>query len=349
MVSSGTGGHLWPAKVLADALREEGDEVILLTEGRAIERALLEGSKCPAESIELGRAGVGQMFRLAGAGMRARRLLREKNIQLVISTGGRTSVPVGLAAKSLGIPLILLEQNAVAGRANRLLLPFAQRIYLGLPPRRSLPRAKMTGTPLRREFRAPDKGQARRRLGLRSDLPVLLVTGGSQGADVLNARVPQAVNQLQKPLQVVHLSGQGRDLDVRLRYSRALEAGSKINVLPMAMEMATLYAAADLVLCRGGGCTVAELIAVGRAGIIIPYPHHRDRQQFHNGRVLEGAGAAVVVPQSEFTVERCQQVLEELISDPERLVKMGEAAEALGTGDACRTILADLREVGSLN
>ncbi|MHC5062529.1 MAG: UDP-N-acetylglucosamine--N-acetylmuramyl-(pentapeptide) pyrophosphoryl-undecaprenol N-acetylglucosamine transferase [Planctomycetota bacterium] len=348
-MSSGTGGHLWPAKVLADALREEGDEVLLLTEGRAIERALLEGSDCPAESIELGRAGVGQMFRLAGAGLKARRLLREKGIQLVISTGGRTSVPVGLAAKSLGIPLILLEQNAVAGRANRLLLPFARRIYLGLPSRRNLPRAKMTGTPLRREFRAPDKAQARRRLGLRNDLPVLLVTGGSQGADVLNVRVPQAVSQLQAPLQVVHLSGQGRDLDVRLRYSRALELGTKVNVLPMAMEMATLYAAADLVLCRGGGCTVAELIAVGRAGLIIPYPHHRDRQQFHNGRVLEEAGAAVVLQQSEFTAERCRQSLAELLSDPARLTQMGVAAEALGTGDACRTILADLREVGSLN
>ncbi len=335
--------------VLAAAFKDRGDQVTLVTEGRSVERALLGGSDLQAVAIDLGRKGLGQVMRLPGAGLKARRLLRQKKIELVISTGGRTSVPVGLAARSLGIPLILLEQNAVTGRANRLLLPLARRIYLGLPPRRNLPRAKITGTPLRPEFAAPDRDLARRRLGLRLDQPVILVTGGSQGAAVLNSLVPEAVCGMTPPLQVVHLSGQGKDLDVRLRYGRALDRGMRVEVRSMAIDMADLYAAADLVVCRGGGCTVAELIAVGRAGIIIPYPHHRDRQQLHNGRVLEQARAAVVILQSELSAARLRRELEDLLGQPQRLAEMGRRAADLSRGDACRAILEDLKEVESLN
>src|SRR6185436_11453341 len=138
-----------------------------------------------------------------------------------------------------------------------------------------------------------DRAAARAALGLRNDLPVVLVTGGSQGAQVLNEVAPQALGSLGMPMQVLHLSGVGRDEAVRRAYAVYDDAIVTAVVRPLAMDMDRMLGAADLVICRGGGTTVAELMAVGRAAVIVPYPHHKDRQQLRNAAVLERCGAAV--------------------------------------------------------
>lgn len=344
LVSSGTGGHLLPALALADRLNQAGHETLLVTEGRSAERELLQRNAAGAEvsTLDAGRGPL-QLF---GATRRARRYLRDQGVDLVVATGGRTAVPVGWAARSLGIPLVLLEQNAVTGRANRLLMPFADRVYSGLPMRRMPGKAVLTGTPLRAGFGHAERSAARDELDLAQDDPVVLVTGGSQGAQALNRCVPEALGRVAGPLQVLHLSGVDRDQDVRDRYDRVAPS-VRAMVRPMAADMVPLYAAADLVICRGGGCTVAELIASGRPAVIVPYPHHRDQQQLHNGRVLSERGAARLSPEP-LDPEALGRDLQELLDSPQLLAEMGEAAAAVGAGDSCGLIFSDLEQSGVL-
>jgi UDP-N-acetylglucosamine--N-acetylmuramyl-(pentapeptide) pyrophosphoryl-undecaprenol N-acetylglucosamine transferase len=251
-------------------------------------------------------------------------------------------VPVGLAARSLGLPLFLLEQNAVTGRANRWLSRIACRVYHGLPPQCAGRRGLLTGTPLRPDVGRLGRDAARCALGFATDLPLVLVVGGSQGAEALNVVVPEALVACERPVAVVHLAGAGKDAAVIGRYSAAPVDRIEARVLAAASDMATLYAAADLVICRGGGTTVAELVAAGRPAIIVPYPHHRDRQQVHNAEVLVAVDAAVLIEEHELTASWLAGMLQALFSAPERLVSMGNAARSVGSGDATAAIVADL-------
>ena len=189
-MSGGTGGHLMPALVLGRSLLQAGDRPLLVTEGRDVERELVRRELPEIDAVEVPRSGgsaAALPLWLARATAKARRLLRRHDVGGVVSTGGRASIPVALAAKSLGVPVFLLEQNAVTGRANRWLQRLAHRMYTGLPScEQQAARVLHTGTPLRDGFGHVDQAEARRSLGLGSDAPVLLVTGGSQGARSLN-------------------------------------------------------------------------------------------------------------------------------------------------------------------
>tara|TARA_R110002072_G_scaffold299403_5_gene474927 strand:- start:9910 stop:11187 length:1278 start_codon:yes stop_codon:yes gene_type:complete len=348
LVSGGTGGHLMPALVLARSMQESGHEPLLVTEGRDVERELVRRELPDITSVEVPRSGrsLGSLpVWLLRATISARRHLRKHQVKGVISTGGRASVPVAIAARSLRIPLFLLEQNAVTGRANRWLLPMAKRMYVGLPGAgEHHPRGKFTGTPLRSGFGRVDREDARRSLGLQADVPVVLITGGSQGARVLNEVVPAALQRVQSKLQVMHLSGLGNDAAVRHRYSEVAR-DNVAHVRAVAADMDRLFAAADLVICRGGGTTVAELMAVGRAAIIIPYPHHKDRQQLHNARVLETVGAAIIQEERDLDQDALTQLLEGMLAEPSRLRAMGDRGRKLRRLDAAEAILDDVHDV----
>lgn len=349
LVSGGTGGHLMPALALAKALRLAGHDPVLVTEGREVEREMLRREWPELGGLELPSPGGSRLLLpwwILRAMATARRFLRECRIDRVVSTGGRPSVPVALAARSLGVPLYLLEQNAVTGRANRWLLPFAERIYHGLPgPHQGSPRALVTGTPLRPELGAMSRGRARELLGFATEIPVVLVTGGSQGARSLNECVPQALLRQPGRLQVLHLSGIGADDNVRRVYA-ASDGRIQAQVRPVAVDMDRLFAAADLVICRGGGTTVAELCVVGRPALIVPYPHHRDRQQLHNAEVLVRAGAALLLEEPALSVAAVAATVRCLLADPLRLQAMGEAAARCHAGDATAAILSDMGLAG---
>jgi UDP-N-acetylglucosamine--N-acetylmuramyl-(pentapeptide) pyrophosphoryl-undecaprenol N-acetylglucosamine transferase len=195
-----------------------------------------------------------------------------------------------------------------------------------------------------------ERRAARQQLGLPAVGDVVLVTGGSQGARVLNEAVPRALVASAQaaadrpPLHVLHLAGLGRDPEVR----RAYAAGGErlvAQVRPVALDMDRLYAAADLVICRGGGTTVAELCAVGRAALIVPYPHHKDRQQTRNAEVLAAVGAAVIAEEAQLTDAALLALIDGLLHAPERLAAMGAAARRLLTQDATAAILADMNLV----
>jgi len=348
LVSGGTGGHLMPALVLARSMQERGHEPLLVIEGRDVERELVRRELPDVPAVELARSSASPLWLplwLARSSWTARRHLLRYNVKGVISTGGRASMPVALAARSLRLPLFLLEQNAVIGRANRWLLPMAHRMYVGLPDAAgSHKRALFTGTPLRSGFGRVDRADARRSLGLLPDVPVVLVTGGSQGARVLNEVVPGALQGVRARMQVMHLSGLGNDAMVRHRYADASRE-TVAHVRAVAADMDRLFAAADLIICRGGGTTVAELMAVGRAAIILPYPHHKDRQQLHNARVLERVGAAIIQEEAGLDPAALRQLIEDLLRDPARLKSMADQGRQLGRLDAVEAILADVGEV----
>ncbi|MCA8965127.1 MAG: UDP-N-acetylglucosamine--N-acetylmuramyl-(pentapeptide) pyrophosphoryl-undecaprenol N-acetylglucosamine transferase [Planctomycetes bacterium] len=345
LVSGGTGGHLLPALVLARALGDRGHSALLVTEGREVEREILRRVLPDVSEATLpgGRPHrLGLPWWLLRTTLAARRLLRSRRVDSVVSTGGRPSLPMGLAARSLGLPLYLLEQNAVIGRANRWLLPWARRIYLGLPMQGPAPhRALVTGTPVRAEFGRVDRRVAQKALGLDAGAPVVLVTGGSQGAKALNTVVPQALALLRQPVQVLHLSGLGHDAEVRRAYA-AGGLGLRAHVRPVALDMDRMFAAADLVICRGGGTTVAELGAVGRPAVIVPYPHHRDQQQLRNAQVLAAAGAARIVEEAQLQPQMLATLLGELLADAAGLQAMGDEARRLRAPDATARILDDM-------
>ncbi|MFN9707264.1 MAG: UDP-N-acetylglucosamine--N-acetylmuramyl-(pentapeptide) pyrophosphoryl-undecaprenol N-acetylglucosamine transferase, partial [Planctomycetota bacterium] len=344
-------------------MQASGHEPVMVTEGRDVERELLRRQLPDVRGVELPAASRSRLalpLWVLRATAAARRILRDQQVDCVVSTGGRPSVPVALAAKSLGMPVYLLEQNAVTGRANRLLAPLAKRIYHGLPSDAAAsPRALVTGTPLRPGIGRVDRAAARAELGFAAADRVVRVTGGSQGAQALNRTVPVALAASGRSLvaagaapgsggamlRAVHLAGLDRDADVRTRYAAS---GSAVlaDVRTVATDMDRLFAAADLVVCRGGGTTVAELCAVGRPAVIVPYPHHKDRQQLRNAEVLARAGAAWIVEESQLTAEGLAELLHSLFAEPERLRRMGDAARGLLPGDAAGAILRDMGLAG---
>jgi len=344
-----------PALVLARALRERGHAPLLVTEGREVEKEFLdrEVSGVEAACLPEGKPTKLQLpLWLLKATLRARRMLKERNVDSVVSTGGRASLPVALAARSLGKPVFLLEQNAIAGRVNRWMMPFAARMYLGLPGPGMTKRSCFTGTPLRPEIYRIDAQKARAALGLDPKLPVVLVTGGSQGAQRVNEVAPEALASLKTRVQVIHLCGlgavkSGRDVEMRRRYA-ASDSVAVAVVRPMAMDMDTMLGAADLVICRGGGTTVAELMAAGRPAVVVPYPHHKDQQQLRNARVLADAGAAVILEERDLDAAKMAAAIDSILSDRDRLMAMGEAARGLCRLDPTSAILADMQQHGGL-
>ncbi|MEO0478699.1 MAG: UDP-N-acetylglucosamine--N-acetylmuramyl-(pentapeptide) pyrophosphoryl-undecaprenol N-acetylglucosamine transferase [Planctomycetota bacterium] len=388
LVSSGTGGHLWPALTLGSALERHGHETVLLTEGRQVERDLLSRAGREADYLPMAGRGPKAALGFAGAVLEARRWIERRDVDALVLTGGRTALAAGLAGRSRGVPIYLLEQNVVRGRSNKLLAPLARRVYQGLPQealaegasgvadesRRRRRRLVYTGTPLRENFlagHAPDatedsfqrRARARERLGLPADRLIVFVTGGSQGASSLNDIVPEALalarrqvrdDGLEPELFVCHLCGPDQGRDGRPRVDEISEAydalGLEARVEPLTEDMPAYYAAADLVVCRGGGVTIAELIATGRAAVVLPYPFHQDRQQWHNARVLEIVGAARIVEERVHRGDRVRlteqlvRPLGELLADRELRARMECAAVQLDPGDASERIIQDLHQ-----
>jgi UDP-N-acetylglucosamine--N-acetylmuramyl-(pentapeptide) pyrophosphoryl-undecaprenol N-acetylglucosamine transferase len=350
VAAGGTGGHLFPAQALAHALAARGARVRLATD----ERALRYGGDFPAERIhEIASAtptagGVVAKARAAltlGRGVvEAYGLLGEIKPRTVVSFGGYPTVPPALAASLRAIPLILHEQNAVMGRANRFLARRAQKIACGFPTLDGLPEALRerivhVGNPVRpavleaARLAYPDFADGRLRL---------LVTGGSQGARIMSDVVPAAVGLLAPELRarlVVVQQARGEDLarvqDLYSRLNVNYEAASFFADLPMRM------ARAHLVLARSGASTVSELAVVGRPSILVPFPHALDADQAANARHLEKTGAAEVMRQTGFTPQWLAERLTRALDDPKGLTRRAQAAKSAGVPDAAER-LADL-------
>ncbi len=343
IMAGGTGGHVFPALAAAECLRERGAPVIWLGVRTGLEATLVPKAGIPMEWIEVaGLRGKGLRrrlltpFMLARALWQARAVLRRLQPAVVLGMGGFVSGPGGIMARLLGIPLVVHEQNAIAGLTNRILARLANRVLEAFPGTFPSQRQALTvGNPVRQAI--ADLPPPAERFAGREGPTRLLVLGGSQGALALNQLVPQALALLgdtERP-EVWHQAG-GRLQDAA--QTAYAQAGMVVRLTPFIDDMAEAYGWADVVLCRAGALTIAELAAAGVGSVLVPFPFAVDDHQTANARFLEQGGAALLIQQAELTTERLATLLRELGSDRTRLLNMAEAARRLAKVDAAEQV-----------
>lgn len=339
MMAGGTGGHVFPALAVADALRERGAEVVWMGTRAGLEWRVVPAAGYRMEWIGVSglrgkgwRTWLGAPWQLMRAVWQALQVVRRVAPALVVGMGGFVSGPGGLAAWLLRRPLLVHEQNAAAGLTNRVLARLARTRLQAFPD--ALPGARVVGNPVRADILAlPAPAQ---RFGQRRGAIRLLALGGSGGALAINEMLPAALARLpvdQRPV-VRHQAGRTVDRAQAAYAEHAVAA----EVSPFIEDMAEAYAWADLAICRAGALTVAELAAAGLGAILIPYPHAVDDHQTVNGTYLTRRDAAVLVQQRDLDPARLAHMLEDLIGDRSRLLAMAEAAHAAAWPDATRDI-----------
>jgi len=350
VMAGGTGGHVFPALVVAQRLREQGMEVRWMGSRGGMETRLVPRYGFVLECIGIGGLrgkGLGTLLmaplRLARALWEAARILRAFRPGVVLGMGGFASGPGGLAARLLGLPLVIHEQNGVPGLTNQWLARIADRVFEAFPESFSPTRgARTCGNPVRPEIFALPAPQVR--FAGRSAPGRLLVLGGSLGAKVFNETLPTALAGLaaaQRP-SVRHQCGE-RGLDLaRAAYAAA---GVEAEVLPFIEDMAEAYGWADLVVCRAGALTVSELAGAGVGAVLVPYPFAVDDHQVGNARFLSEAGAARLLLQRDLTATTLTAVLAELFADRPRLLAMAEAARSRAQPQAAEEIARACWEV----
>ena len=345
VMAGGTGGHVFPGLAVADYLHARGWRVVWMGNPEGMEAKLV-----PARGYEMAWV---RFAALRGKGL-LRKLLLPVNLlrafgqslgalsrvkpNVVLGMGGYVTFPGGMMAALTGRPLVVHEQNSVAGLANRVLAGVADRILSGFPG--VLRQGEWAGNPVRTEIAALPL-PAQRYAGRSGPLDVLVV-GGSLGARALNEAMPRALAllQLAERPRVTHQSGAKQIDDLRAAYAAA---GVEAQLLPFIDDMAARYAAADLVVCRAGALTIAELAAAGVASVLVPFPQAVDDHQTGHARFLSEAGAAILLPQRELTPEKLAALLRELTR--EKLAAMAGKARALAKPEATRAVAEVCMEV----
>jgi UDP-N-acetylglucosamine--N-acetylmuramyl-(pentapeptide) pyrophosphoryl-undecaprenol N-acetylglucosamine transferase len=339
ILAGGTGGHVFPALAVAGELLGRGHEVVWMGTRKGLEARLVPAHDIPIDWLSVtgvrGKRGMARwrapfMFLLAC--LQAARIVIRRRPDVVLGMGGFVAAPGGLMAWLLRIPLVIHEQNRIPGTTNRLLAPRARTVLEAFPG--SFAEgfgAQWTGNPLRSVITAmAPGGRARGDAGLR-----LLVLGGSQGAQVLNQTVPQAVAKLGKAgVEVLHQSGQVMQ-EATQRIYRSLQIDGRVEAF--IEDMAAAYRWADAVVCRAGAMTVSELCAAGLPSVLVPFPHAIDDHQTYNARWLSDAGAAILLPQKALDAESLKQKLE-LLMDGDKRAAMAQSARSLARLDAARTV-----------
>lgn len=341
ILAGGTGGHIFPALAVAKVLRERGVPVTWMGAAGAMETRLVPQHGIHVDTLAIsGLRGKGKLA-LLGAPMRVLRairgagfLLRDRNPRAVIAFGGFASGPGGIAARLHGLPLLVHEQNRAPGLTNRILARFARRLLTGFPGSFAR-REEAVGNPVRSEIAAVT-APAQRLAGRNGALRVL-VLGGSQGARVLNNAVPQAIAGLHGGVQidVWHQCGEKLHAEGVQAYR---QAGVDGRVDAFIADMAAAYAWADLVVCRAGASTLAELCAVGVGSVLVPFAAAVDDHQTRNAEYLVERGAAVLMKQDDALAANLQGVLRDLSNNPRRRMEMAQAARALAKVDAAERI-----------
>lgn len=351
IAAGGTGGHLYPAVALARAFLEKNPATTIVFVGtaRGLESKVLahEGfelvliSAMPVMGKSVIEAARG-LLSLPISLWQCLKILKGRRADLVIGVGGYTSPMMVLAASLTGIARVILEPNAYPGMANKAVGLFAQRVFLSFESAASSfdrRKVRVVGTPIRKEFMevSSQEEAATSAAGLRR----VLIFGGSQGARAINSAVIEGLPDLMKrypQLSVVHQTGE-------VDYGRIIEgyrrAGISAQVTPFLYEMPSVLRSADLVVARAGAMTIAELTACGKPAILIPLPQAIYDHQTHNAKVMEAAGAAVVLPQAELTGARLTGAITEMLDDPERLRTMSNYSRGMRRIDAADAIVRD--------
>jgi UDP-N-acetylglucosamine--N-acetylmuramyl-(pentapeptide) pyrophosphoryl-undecaprenol N-acetylglucosamine transferase len=345
IMAGGTGGHIFPGLAVAQALRDKGWRVHWLGSPGSMESRLVPPRGFPLELIDFsGVRGKGLRtlallpLRLAKAFWQSIQVVRRVRPDVVVGLGGYITFPGGLMSVLLGKPLVLHEQNSVAGMANKVLSAVAKRVFTAFPS--VLAKGQWVGNPLRAEFLA--QAAPEQRFAQRSGPLQVLVVGGSLGARALNTVVPQALARIpeaQRPV-VTHQAGEKQIDELRANYAAAQV---QATLTPFIDNTAQAFADADLVICRAGASTVTEIAAVGAAAVFVPFPYAVDDHQTTNAQFLVGQGGGWLMPQTEMNPER----LAELLQKTERttLVQRGMAAKKMQKLQATDAVVAACEEL----
>ena len=351
ITAGGTGGHVYPGLAVARALIKQDIPVVWMGTHKGLEARVI-----PAAGIEMawldvnGLRGKGLMTLLAApvklvkALFQSIGIMRKHRPVAVLGMGGFVAGPGGLMASLMGIPVVIHEQNAVAGLTNKLLSKFSKKILEGFP--QTFPKSATAtkqnkiiaiGNPVRKEITAiapPEKRLAGRDSAIR-----LLIIGGSLGAQALNEIVPQALAELGENIRpkVRHQAGKGKDATTQADYKAV---GVDALVTPFIEDMSEAYEWADLIICRAGALTIAEVAAAGLASILVPYPYAVDDHQTANGAYLSDNGAAILMQQTEFNKDSASKVLQSLLTDREKIVSMSIKARKLAKPTATDEVAA---------
>lgn len=334
VMAGGTGGHIYPGLAVADALRARGWKVVWMGNPDGMEARIVPASGYDMAWVRFtALRGKGLLrklllpFNLLRGFAQALAQIRRVKPDVVLGMGGYVTFPGGMMAALVGTPVVVHEQNSVAGLANKVLAGVADKVVTGFPD--VLRKGEWAGNPVRAEITAVAP-PAQRFAGRCGPLKVLVV-GGSLGAAALNDAMPKALALLdpeQRP-QVTHQAGTRQIEALKASYAAA---GVDGELLPFIDDMAARYADADLVICRSGALTVAELAAVGVASVLVPFPHAVDDHQTGNARFLADAGAAVLLPQTELSPQRLAALLQDM--NRERLLDMAGKARQCARPDA---------------
>jgi UDP-N-acetylglucosamine--N-acetylmuramyl-(pentapeptide) pyrophosphoryl-undecaprenol N-acetylglucosamine transferase len=347
-MAGGTGGHIFPGLAVAEALRERGWRVHWLGAPDSMESRLVPPRGFVLETIDFGGVrgkGIATLLllplRLQRAFWQALQVVRRVQPDVLVGLGGYITFPGGMMGTLLGKPMVLHEQNSVAGMANKILAGIADRVFTAFP--NVMKKAQWVGNPLRTAFLnqpAPEQRFVERRGPLR-----LLVVGGSLGAKALNDTVPLALALLpedERPI-VLHQSGEKQIEALRANYEAA---GVQAELTPFIDDTAQAFANADLIVCRAGASTVTEIAAVGAAALFVPFPSAVDDHQTSNARFLVDAGAAWTVPQPEFTPEALARTLRTV--QREQLQEMAVKAKQMQKTDAVAAMVAACEQLSKV-
>ena len=348
VMAGGTGGHIFPGLAVAQGLRERGWRVHWLgAPPPSMESRLVPPQGFAFEAVQFGgvrgkgwASWIGLPMRLIKAFWQSLQVVRRLRPDVVVGLGGYISFPGGMVGVMCGSPLVLHEQNAIAGMANRWLSRVAARVFCAFPG--AIAHGEWIGNPLRASF-AQQAPPASRFAGRSGPLRVL-VLGGSLGAQALNEALPAALARMPEPLrpQVLHQSGERHIDSLRQAYA---QAGVQAELTPFIDDTAHAMAQADVVIGRAGASTVTELAAVGVAALLVPFPHAVDDHQTHNARFLSDAQAAWLWPQTELSAERLAQWLSGL--NRTDLQAMAERAHALAKPDAAARVVQACEQLRS--
>jgi UDP-N-acetylglucosamine--N-acetylmuramyl-(pentapeptide) pyrophosphoryl-undecaprenol N-acetylglucosamine transferase len=339
IMAGGTGGHIYPGLAVADALRAQGWNIVWLGVPNSMEAELVPKHGYPVAWVNCsGVRGKGLVrlltlpFTLLRAlGQSADAIFRHRP-DVVLGMGGYITMPGGLMAAILRRPLVIHEQNSIAGMSNKVLAKLSTRVLSGFPD--VLNGTQWCGNPVRADIAAVAEPQAR--FANRSGKLNVLVVGGSLGAQALNEALPKALalmSEAERP-NVLHQTGKKHLETVQKLYE---QAGMNADIRAFLDDMAQQYANADVVICRAGALTIAELAAAGVASVLVPFPYAVDDHQTYNARFLSEQGAAVLLPQTELNAEKLAQLLREMTR--EKLLAMAQAARNLAKPDATQQVV----------
>jgi UDP-N-acetylglucosamine--N-acetylmuramyl-(pentapeptide) pyrophosphoryl-undecaprenol N-acetylglucosamine transferase len=357
VAGGGTAGHVFPALAVARELRRLADvEPVFVGVADRLEARLVPQAGFRLREIRavaIPRRLSPSLLRVPGGVLASRRqceaILEDEGARAVVTFGGYVSFPASWAAARRRLPLVIHEQNAVPGLANRVGARWADQIAVSFPGSthrfRRRERCAVTGNPVRDEMLALDRvarrAEARRRFGLDPDRPTLLVFGGSQGARSLNRALVDSYRRWgDDDIQILHAAGQALYNEAATAWERVRTEGEgpRVRLVDFIDDMGDAYAAADVVVCRSGATSIAELTALGLPAVLVPYPHATGEHQRHNAEALERIGAAEVVADDELDGQRLVDKVRPLLTDPDRHAEVAAAARSFGRPDAATNV-----------